>query len=446
MSILEDRLKAKIAYEREVENEVAIGKYTPEESEKEIIDEIIEKVSLKFRDRIATEGADIIEEQIRKAVNEECAKSKLDYKKQKAIEKSIIDNIIGLGPIERFMQDKEITEILVLRYNQIYIEKNGKVVQTNAKFSSEEHLNTVINKIVQRVGRQINLQRPIVDARLKDGSRVCATIPPVSVDGSTLSIRKFSNKALTPKDYLNLKTVSEPMLKFLLKCVRGKMNILISGGTNSGKTTLLNMLSSAIPDNEMIITIEDSCELKLNIPGIRRLEARDEALSNGTVMPITIRALVKASLRMRPDRIIVGEVRDNAFEDVVSAMATGHEGSMCTAHANSPQALIDVRIPQFYAMGNSGYSEKSQKLQVGEALDLIVQIARDKQGIRHITNVTDVNLVDGDIRLNDIFTYSEKEGFKRTDYYPKAIVDKLALYDISVDRELRKESQGSDRE
>ena len=279
--------------------------------------------------------------------------------------------------------------------------------RVDAEFNSEEHLRNVIQRIVQQVGRQINLSTPMVDAKLSDGSRVHATIPPISPDGATLTIRRFNNEKLDPDDYLRLGTLDERMLEFLRICVIARINILVSGGTGSGKTTLLNMLSGYIPENEIIITVEDNCELQLRQPNVRRLEAR---VGTGEMMSIDIQQLVKQTLRMRPDRIIVGEVRDGAVVDMFSAMSTGHEGSMSTIHADSPEALIGSRLPTLFSMYRGGnFTEETQTYMTAEALQLIVQISREPNMARRITHITALDGIDPHthkIRLIDIFRYN----------------------------------------
>lgn len=334
---------------------------------------LIKEISSENFDTITLKGIDNSVNELKDQLHKKIEALDVSYEEKLKLEKNIAANISGLGPLEEFMSDPDITEIMVLRYDHVVIEKNGEKINTDVKFQSELHLVNVIQRIVQPIGRQINLSTPIVDARLSDGSRVNATIPPVSVDGATLTIRKFSNKALTGEDYLKLGTLNQEMLDFLCAAVKGKANIIVSGGTNTGKTTLLNMLSGFIPEEEMVITIEDSCELQLKSPNVRRLEAKD-SLATDRVMKIDIKALVKNSLRMNPDRIIVGEIRDGTIVDMISAMSTGHEGSMSTTHANSPANLVNSRIPIFYSMANASFTAETQALQVAEALDLIVQI------------------------------------------------------------------------
>lgn len=307
------------------------------------------------------------------------------------------------------------------------IERNGKIESVKAVFFSEDHLVNTIERIVQSADRQINITYPIADAKLADGSRVNATIPPVTPDGATLTIRKFNMNWLKGKDYIRMHALNKEMLYFLERCVKGRQSIFISGGTGSGKTTLLNMLSEFIPNDELIITIEDVCELQLRQKNVRRMEVR--VSNNKEMMKIDQQALVKAALRQRPDRIILGETRDGSIVDLVSAMSTGHDGSISTAHANSPRNLCDVRIPIMYSMNkDSDFSERSIAMQIAEAIKIIVQISRMPDGSRKITYITHVDGVtpDGKVNLKDIFRYdpSTRE-FMKTGYYPEKIIESI---------------------
>lgn len=280
---------------------------------------------------------------------------------------------------------------------------------------------------MQSADRQINQSVPIADAKLADGSRVNATIPPVTPDGATLTIRKFNMNWLKGKDYIKMHALNKEMLYFLERCVKGKQSIFISGGTGSGKTTLLNMLSEFIPNDELIITIEDVCELQLRQKNVRRMEVR--VSNNKEMMKIDQQTLVKAALRQRPDRIILGESRDGSIVDLISAMSTGHDGSLSTGHANSPRNLCDVRIPIMYSMNKEAdFSERSIAMQIAEAIKIIVQISRMPDGSRKITYISHVDGVtaDGKVNIKDIFRYDELSGqFIKTKYYPKKIVESI---------------------
>lgn len=432
MSRIQDRMRKVNEDFKKIENDVHSSNESLSVKQQETVDNITRAISRENYAEISKNGVNASSEQLIKAAHEKIQELDVSYEEKVKLEKNIAANINGLGPLEEFMNDPDITEIMVLRYDHIVIEKNGVKINTNASFSNEQHLVNVIQRIVQPIGKQITLSVPIVDARLSDGSRVNATIPPVSVDGATLTIRRFSNKALTGEDYVRLETMNEKMRSFLEASVKGKANILVSGGTNTGKTTLLNMLSGYIPPEEMIVTIEDSCELQLKSPNVRRLEAREVVSASEKMMQVDIKTLVKNSLRMNPDRIIVGEIRDGTIVDMISAMSTGHEGSMSTAHANSPANLVNSRIPIFYSMSSANFTAETQALQVAEALDLIVQLGF-RNGKRVITQITEVGEVKGQkVMLKDIFIYGAN-GFAATGYIPKALLNKMKINGIGLD-------------
>ena len=340
---------------REIESKVESEDMRTSDIESEHVQVILKKIAEKYRDEIANADLEIPESlnvEIRKSVVDLCNRiDGLGYESKKRIERLAMANIVGLGVITPYMQQDDVTDIIVQRYDNIVIERNGLIEHVDAAFMSEEHLVNIINRIVQRVGRSINQQSPIVDARLPNGSRVNATIPPVSPDGATLSIRKFSDKALTGKDYLRLGSLNQKMLYFLAKSVESRLSLIVIGGTGAGKSTLLNMLSNYIPNDELIITVEDSCELNLHQPNVRRMEARlSVATGHGERLnDVTIQDLVRNALRMRPDRLIVGEIRDHTVIDMMTAMSTGHDGSMSTVHANSPRNLKFPVCPFFTA-------------------------------------------------------------------------------------------------
>lgn len=420
--------KAKVM--EEVETEVI--KTTLDE--RRICETIVSYIANTFKNEISENGfTTTLKAKIEAEVTNEAQKYNLTFKQQQIVIKTVLANIIGLGVIEPYMQDEEVTEIWVQRYDNICIERKGVREKVSAVFSDEEALQNAIQRLVAPIGRTINLSKPICDGRLPDGSRFCATLPPASIDGATLTIRKFSNKALTGEDYVRLGSMNEMMLEFLQACVKAKCNIFISGGTNSGKTTLLNMLARSIPRNEMLITIEDSCELKINSPNVRRLEAQDGNKKNAAV---TIQSLVKTSLRMSPNRIIVGEVRDGSIIDVISAMSTGHEGSMSTAHANSPRNLLDTRIPIFYKMSGTDFSSEVIAMQVAEAIELIVQtdFIKGKRKVTKIAAVTRANGVKVDVE--DIFKWDNaKKCFVSTSFVPKRILEKMRKEEVQLDKD-----------
>jgi Flp pilus assembly CpaF family ATPase len=417
------------------------------DEEKATVDAMIRKAAETYKDAISSEGfTDEVKESISQHVKEQASQIADSYDEQARLEKMVMSTIVGLGPIEPFMSDPKVEDIIVQRYDNIAVVKGGVKVNTPASFASEEQLITVIDRIVQQIGRQINQFVPKVDARLPDGSRVNATIKPISPDGATLTIRKFPEKGFSGVDYLIFGSMNETMLNFLKNCVAGKANMMVGGGTGTGKTSLLNMLSEFIPDDELIVTIEDSCELRLKQRNVRRLEARD---SLGEASAVTIQDLVKNSLRMMVDRVIVGETRDGTVVDLFSAMSTGHEGSMSTIHCNNPLNMVNSRIPTLYSMYKDGsFSPEGQAIQISEALDLIVHIKRFKSGLRAITHVTAVEGIDernlARVRLQDIFRYDEaKKEFVSTGYVPENLLRKLEENDVVVDRAIFKRADRS---
>lgn len=425
MSILTDRLtkdrQSFVEAEQKVESMPAIR---PSDDEIQKSDAIVRSVSETFANRIATEGiSDTVKNAIIEQVDKELGSYTNNYEERSRIRRLVITSMFGLGPLEPYLKaNSGVTDIVVQRYNSICVEDKFGMHKVEAEFNSEEHLRNVIQRIVQQVGRQINLSTPMVDAKLKDGSRVHATIPPISPDGATLTIRRFNNEKLGPENYLANGTLDKRILEFLKDCVKAKINILVSGGTGSGKTTLLNMLSGFIPEGELIVTIEDNCELQLRQPNVRRLEARD---GSGEMEAIDIQQLVKQSLRMRPDRIIVGEVRDGAVVDMFSAMSTGHEGSMSTIHADSPSALVGSRLPTLFSQyKGSSFTQETQRYMTAEALQLIVQISREPNKTRRITHVTALDGIDentGKIRLVNLFTYDRPHDNFRVVARPPAL-------------------------
>ena len=325
----------------------------------------------------------------------------------------IADDILGYGPLEPFLRDPEVTEVMVNGYETVYVERAGQLHLTDARFTDEAHLRRTIEKMVARVGRRVDESSPMVDARLPDGSRVNAIIPPLSLDGSALTIRKFSTDPYTAADLVDFGTLSQPVVDFLDACVRGRLNILVSGGTGVGKTTTLNVLSSFIPKDERIVTIEDAAELRLDQDHVIRLESRPANIEGRG--EVTARDLVKNSLRMRPDRIVVGEVRDAAALDMLQAMNTGHDGSICTVHANTPRDAL-ARIETMVLMAGFDLPVRAIREQTSSAVDLIVQQTRFKDGTRKVTHITEVVGMEGDvITLQDIFTFDYAAGYDEHD-------------------------------
>ena len=320
----------------------------------------------------------------------------------------IADDILGHGPLERLLHDDSVTEIMVNGPYDVWIERQGRLYETNVRFNDDSHLRRIVNKIVAQVGRRIDESSPLVDARLPDGSRVNAIIPPLSLSGPLVTIRKFGKRRLTLADMIRIGTLSTESVEFLQRCVEAQLNMLISGGTGTGKTTLLNALSAAIPDDDRIVTIEDAAELKLNQRHVLRLEARPKNIEGEG--EISIRELVKNSLRMRPDRIIVGEVRGSEALDMLQAMNTGHDGSLTTVHANSPRDALS-RIETMVLMAGYDLPVRAIRGQVSSALDLIMQLERLEDGSRRVTSITEVQRMESDVvTLQDLFTFKQ-EGF-----------------------------------
>ncbi|MBR7743907.1 CpaF family protein [Phycicoccus sp. BSK3Z-2] len=332
----------------------------------------------------------------------------LSHADRTRIAQEVSDEILGHGPLEPLLRDPEISEIMVNGANMIYVERSGKLYRVDTHFSTEAHLRRVIDKIVGRVGRRVDEASPLVDARLPDGSRVNAVISPIALDGAMLTIRKFSQDPYTDSDLIAFGTMSAATRDFLDACVRGRRNIIISGGTGSGKTTTLNVISSFIPDDERIVTIEDAAELQLKQDHVLRLESRPSNIEGRG--EIAIRDLVKNSLRMRPDRIVVGECRDGAALDMLQAMNTGHDGSITTVHANSPRDSL-ARLETMVLMAGVDLPVRAIREQVAGAVDLIVQQARLKDGTRRITAVSEVVGMEGEvITLQDVFTFDWAAG------------------------------------
>ncbi len=331
------------------------------------------------------------------------------------VAQEVADDILGHGPLEPFLRDPEITEIMVNGHEQIFVERFGRLLPVDASFQDEAHLRRTIDKIVARVGRRVDESSPMVDARLPDGSRVNAIVPPVALDGAVLTIRKFSSDPLTSDDLLAFGTLTPPVRELLECCVRGRLNILISGGTGSGKTTTLNVLSAYIPEDERIVTIEDAAELQLHQEHIVRLESRPSNIEGRG--EISVRDLVRNALRMRPDRIVVGEVRDEAALDMLQAMNTGHDGSITTVHANSPRDSL-ARLETMVLMAGIELPVRAIREQVASAIDVIVHQARLKDGSRRITQVTEVVGMEGDvITLQDLFAFDFRAGLDEAGRY-----------------------------
>ena len=322
----------------------------------------------------------------------------------------VVDDVFGLGPLEPLLRDPDVSDILVNTCSSVFVERKGKMQRVMASFQDDAHLMRVIDRIVSRVGRRVDDSSPMVDARLPDGSRVNAIIPPLAVDGPLLSIRRFPAERLKANDLVTLGALTAPMLEFLSHCVRAKMNCLISGGTGAGKTTLLNVLSSYISEDERIVTIEDAAELQLHQEHVARLETRPPNVEGKGA--IRQRQLVVNALRMRPDRIVVGEVRGEEALDMLQAMNTGHDGSLTTVHANTPRDAL-TRVETMIAMGTTNLPDKAMRQQIASAIQIVMQQTRLSDGTRKVTSISEITGMEGDIiTMQEIFVF-EKQGINQ---------------------------------
>nr|WP_240722394.1 CpaF family protein [Kocuria rosea] len=332
----------------------------------------------------------------------------LSSEERQRLVRQISDDVLGFGPLQRFLDDDTVSEIMVNGPDQIFVEQSGRVTLSSAYFRSEQHLRQVIEKIVSKVGRRIDESSPLVDARLEDGSRVNAVIPPLAVNGSSLTIRKFAADPLKVADLVRFGSMSPEMAELLNACVKAHLNILISGGTGTGKTTMLNVMSSFIPHDERIITIEDAVELQLQQEHVVRLESRPANIEGKG--EITIRDLVKNSLRMRPDRIVIGECRGGEALDMLQAMNTGHDGSLSTIHANSPRDVVS-RLETLVLMAGMDLPLRAVREQISSAIDVVVQLTRLRDGTRRVTHITEVQGMEGEIvTLQDAFVFDYSAG------------------------------------
>jgi pilus assembly protein CpaF len=382
--------------------------YTPEYQElkftlhRKLLDRInLEALSSMASDRVRTE----VRAAVAKLVEEE--KTPLSLVEKDHVIEEILDEVFGLGPLEPLLQDPTVSDILVTTPRLVYVERAGKLYRTPVEFKDDAHLLRIIEKVVSRVGRRVDESSPLVDARLPDGSRVNAAIPPIAVDGPLLSIRRFGQHAMKGEDLVARLTLTEGMLELLKGAVKARLNIVICGGTGAGKTTLLNALSSYIPEDERIVTIEDAAELRLQQTHVARLETRPANVEGAGA--IHIRQLVINALRMRPDRIIVGEVRAEEALDMLQAMNTGHDGSLTTIHANAPRDALG-RLEVMVGMANANMGVRSIRQQVASAVDLFLQVGRFSDGLRRVTHVTEcVGMEQDVVTLQDIFLF-EKTG------------------------------------
>jgi pilus assembly protein CpaF len=383
---------------------------------------------------------DDLDARVREALNDLLAREEtpLSGNDRARIIREVVDEVLGHGPIESLLRDQSVTEVMVNGPSLIYVERFGRLERAPAEFDDESHLRRIIDRICSLVGRRVDEASPMVDARLPDGSRVNAIVPPIALDGSSLTIRKFSSVPLTVGDLMSYGTLTRQAAEFLDACVRGRRNIVVSGGTGSGKTTILNILSGFVPADERIVTIEDAAELQLDQEHVVRLESRPaNSEGRGT---ITTRELVKNALRMRPDRVVVGEVRDSAALDMLQAMNTGHDGSLTTLHSNTPRDAIS-RLETMVLMAGMDLPSRAIRDQIASAVDMILQVSRFKDGTRKITHITEVVGMEGEVvTLQDIFLYDPNAnadtpgstgGLRPTGVRPH-FTETLAMYGVTL--------------
>jgi pilus assembly protein CpaF len=374
--------------------------------------ELLNRLNLERLTRVSRREAEPeIRELINHMIEAEAQTTPLSLFERENLIIDVLDELFGLGPLEALLKDRDISDILVNRHDQVFIERNGLLEETGIVFKDDRHLMQIIERIVSSVGRRIDESSPMVDARLQDGSRVNAIIPPLALDGPALSIRRFRTDRLGAQDLVERLSLTQPMLDFLNAAVHSRLNVIVSGGTGAGKTTLLNILSSFISDRERIVTIEDAAELMLRQRHIVRLETRPANIEGRGA--VKARDLVTNSLRMRPDRIVVGEVRGAEALDMLQAMNTGHDGSLTTIHANSPRDAL-YRLDTMVAMADLNIPDRAVRQQVASAVDLLVQITRMADGTRKVTAITEITGMEGEvITMQDIFLF-EKTGVGAT--------------------------------
>jgi pilus assembly protein CpaF len=409
------------------------------------IQEIKSRVHRKLLERLNLTQLDTLERQhvlveVRKVLHDMLAQETvpLNFDEREELGTQILDEIFGFGPLEPLLKDPDISDILVNTHKQVMVERQGKLYPTDVRFKDDRHLLQIIDRIVSGVGRRIDESQPLVDARMPDGSRVNAIIPPLAIDGPHLSIRKFRLDALSGEDLVRYESLTPAMLELLSGIVKARLNILISGGTGAGKTTLLNVLSSYLPLDERIVTIEDSAELQLRQPHVVRLETRPSNVEGEG--EISQRALLINALRMRPDRIVMGEVRGAEAVDMLQAMNTGHDGSLTTLHANSPRDAL-ARLETMISMAGLRLPEKAMRQQVASAVDVVIQVSRLTDGRRKVTNISEIAGMEGEtISMQDIFVFEREDTtddgkvigrFRSTGIRPR-FADRLREYGIKL--------------
>jgi pilus assembly protein CpaF len=409
------------------------------------VQEIKGRVHRKLLERLNLSQLDTLERahvlvEVRKVLHDLLARETfpLNFEEREELSTQILDEIFGYGPLEPLLKDPEVSDILVNTHKQVVVERHGKLHSTEVRFKDDKHLLQIIDRIVSAVGRRIDESQPMVDARLPDGSRVNAIIPPLAIDGPHMSIRKFKRDALSGDDLIRYESLTPAMLELLSGIVRARLNILISGGTGAGKTTLLNVLSTFLPDDERIVTIEDSAELQLQQPHVIRLETRPSNVEGEG--EVNQRALLINALRMRPDRIVVGEVRGQEAVDMLQAMNTGHDGSLTTLHANTPRDALG-RLETMISMAGLNLPERAMRQQVASAINVVIQVSRLTDGRRKVVNISEIVGMEGEtVTMQDIFVYERQDTtedgkvighFRSTGIRPK-FADRLREYGIKL--------------
>ena len=398
---------------------------------------LLERLNLSNLDSLDREQ---VVGEIRKVVHDLLARESLplNYGERDELVNQVLDEIFGLGPLEPLLKDPQVSDILVNSYDRVFIERHGKLEPTDVRFKDDRHLMQIIDRVVSAVGRRIDDSSPMVDARLQDGSRVNAIIPPLALDGPCMSIRKFKRDTLGGEDLIRTNSITPPMLELLQGIVKARLNILISGGTGAGKTTLLNILSSYIPHDERIVTIEDSAELQLRQPHVVRLETRPANIEGNGEVPQ--RLLLVNALRMRPDRIVMGETRGGEAIDMLQAMNTGHDGSITTLHANTPRDALS-RLETMISMANLSLPERAMRQQIASAVDVVIQASRLSDGTRKIMSIAEIVGMEGDIiTMQEIFMYerlgTDENGKVIGRFRPSGIrprfADRLRSYGIEL--------------